>query len=181
LLIFPFVGWRAYGIDIRDPGRAVLRIGYGSAFAEVPVDLEPGREVASLAFLSRSRPGRALGSLFYTEASTPVLASSSPPGLLLAARHRPAALSTSRSCCTEPAPKGPAVSVVQIGATFGPEHLLHTQRRVDGRIVTYQSRGTVLPDSCPTADSLRHDLAFQDGSPRQRTRRGGLPNAPGPG
>jgi hypothetical protein len=61
-------------------------------------------------------------------------------------------------------PDGPDVSVVQLAATLGPEHLTYTEK-VHGRTVTYVPKGILLPDRCPRGGfPFAATLGFVDGS-----------------
>lgn len=166
------------------------RMGYGSALAKVPIGPEGVSEGAGIAVLRAPDQEGHLALFLYTESLTPVLAQLVFPGLLLAAKAPFGALMNVNVPVVPTVPAGPDVSVVQIGATLGPEHLVYSEE-VDGRIVTYQPKGILLPDSCPHGGfPFAATLAFRDGSharahtampcprSRSRSRRSGKGDSP---
>ena len=151
---------------------------------------EPVREGASIAVFRAPDEEGHLALFFYTEASTPILAQLVFPGLLLAAKAPFGGLINVNVPLVPSLPEGPDVSVVEIGATLGPEHLIYTEE-VRGQIVTYQPKGILLPDSCPHGGfPFAATLAFRDGSharahtampcprSRSRSRRSGKGDSP---
>ena len=156
------------------------RIGFGSAVAEVPFEPDPVRAKATIrAFRAPDREGH-LAFFFYTESITPVLAQLILPSLLLPAAP-PFGGSINVAVPLVPSlPQGADVSVVQLEATIGPEHILYTER-VHGRTVEYKPRGILLPNKCPRGGfRFAATLSFMDGSrttagtkvpcPRHKTR-----------
>lgn len=140
------------------------RMGYGSAYAEVPLSPEPVREGASIAVFRAPDQEGHLALFFYTEASTPVLAQLVFPGLLLAARAPFGGLVNVNVPLVPTFPRGPDVSVVQIESTLGPEHLTYTEK-VHGGTLFYRPKGILLPDSCPRGGfPFAATLTFLDGS-----------------
>ena len=140
------------------------RMGYGTAFAEVPLGPGPIYEGATIAVFRAPDEEGHLALFFYTEASSPVLAQLVFPGLLLATRLPFGGAVNVNVPLVPTVPDGPDVSVVQIESTLGPEHLIYTES-VHGGTRLYVPKGILLPDSCPRGGfPFAATLAFQDGS-----------------
>jgi hypothetical protein len=140
------------------------RMGYGSALAKVPIGPEGVSEGASIAVLRAPDQEGHLALFLYTESITPVLAQLVLPGLLLAAKAPFGGLINVNVPLVPSVPGGADVSVIQLQATFGPEHLTYTEK-VHGRTVTYVPKGILLPDRCPRGGfPFAATLAFLDGS-----------------
>jgi hypothetical protein len=139
-------------------------MGFGSALAYVPFGPEGVHEGASIrAYRAPNQEGH-LALFFYTEAATPVLAQLIFPGLLLAARAPFGGLIKVNVPLVPTVPDGPYVSVVQMEATLGPEHLIYTEQ-VHGGVLFYRPKGILLPDRCPRGGfPFAATLAFLDGS-----------------
>jgi hypothetical protein len=139
-------------------------MGHGTALANVPIGREGVTESASITALRAPDREGHLALFFYTESIAPVLAQLVLPGLLLAAKAPFGGLINVNVPLVPTVPEGPDVSVVQLAATLGPEHLTYTEK-VHGRTVTYVPKGILLPDSCPRGGfPFAATLAFLDGS-----------------
>ncbi len=123
-------------------------MGTGEVLAELEVESLRVKEPAHVTiYRGPNRKGH-LALLFYAEGGSPVSAQIVFPGLLLPASgpfggaiaiHVPAVHSW---------PESPALSIVRLRASVGPEHLTYI-RHIGGRIVSYVPRGILLPRRCP--------------------------------
>jgi len=140
------------------------RMGFGTALADVPIGPEGVRESASVTVLRAPDQEGHLALFFYTESISPVLAQLVFPGLLLPARAPFGGLLNVNVPLVPAVPTGPDVSVIQLEATLGPEHLTYTEA-VHGKILFYQPKGILLPDRCPRGGfPFAATLAFLGGS-----------------
>jgi hypothetical protein len=146
------------GLDACDPMTLQLqgpagcpsdaRMGTGGATVEIPVGQSVVRESATLAVERAPTTNERFALTFYAQGSSPIVARLALPALLLDA-HAPFGGSVAIESPLIPSlPEAPDVSVVQLHAALGPEHLIYYRRR-NGRSVAYRPRGVRLPRSCP--------------------------------
>ena len=140
------------------------RLGYGSAFVEVPFGIGAGHEIPEIQALSGPSPKGNLTVLFYANGSFPVSAQ-----LIFSAEVLPdSGRFGSQLAATVPpvasVPGGPDVSIVRVKATIGPSGLVY-YKRVNGRRVAFRPRGVAVPERCPRGGfPFLAEFTFQDGS-----------------
>ena len=145
------------------------RMGFGSALAEIPFGPEDVREGASITVFRAPDQEGHLALFLYTESKTPVLAQLVLPSVLLPTSSPFGGRLNVNVPLVPSVPEGSYVSVVQMGSTLGPEHLIYTEV-VHGRVVHYRPKGILLPDRCPRGGfPFAATLSFLDGS-RVRAR-----------
>jgi len=140
------------------------RLGFGSAFVEVPFGVGSGKEIPEVqALMGPPRNGNIVV-LFYANGLSPVLAQlvfsgevvpdSAPFGSQLATDVPPVAS----------VPGGPDVSIVSAQTTIGPNRLTYYRRR-HGRRVPFHPIGVSVPERCPHGGfPFSARFGFQDGS-----------------
>jgi len=140
------------------------RLGYGSAFVEVPFGVGTGYEIPEIqALMGPPRNGN-LVVLFYANGQTPVSAQ-----LVFAGEVVPdSGAFGSRLAAEVPpissVPGGPDVSIVSVQSTIGPSHLTYYRHR-HGRLVPFHPEGVSVPEHCPRGGfPFSARFAFQDAS-----------------
>ncbi|MGH2911403.1 MAG: hypothetical protein ACRDJ3_02895 [Solirubrobacteraceae bacterium] len=140
------------------------RLGFGSAFVEVPFGQDAGREIPDIEALMGPPHNGNVVVLFYANGLAPVYAQIVFQGELVAGggvfgEDLAAAIPLIPSVTN-----GPPVSIIDVKSTIGPSHLLYT-KRVHGRLVHYHPVGVSVPEKCPHRGfSFVADFAFLDGS-----------------
>jgi hypothetical protein len=147
------------------------RLGYGSAFVEVPFGAGDGQELPEVqAVMGPPRDGN-LVVLFYANGREPVSAQ-----IVFAGEVLPASgIFGSHLAALVPAiasvPGGPDVSVVSVQSTIGPRNLTYYHRR-HGRLVPFRPEGVSVPERCPRGGfPFAADFGFQDASHTTATTR----------
>lgn len=140
------------------------RLGYGSAFVEVPFGQDSGHEIPEIAALMGPPHNGNVVVLFYANGLAPVYAQIVFQGELVSGggpfgEDLAAAIPLIPSVTN-----GPPVSIIDVKSTIGPNRLLYT-KHVHGRLVHYRPQGVSVPDRCPRGGfPFRADFAFLDGS-----------------
>lgn len=140
------------------------RLGYGSAFVEVPFGTGAGHELPEIQALMGPSKNDNMVVLFYANGQTPVYAQ-----LVFAGEVQPASGIFGSQLATQvppipSVPNGPDVSIVSVNASIGPEHLTY-YKRVHGRKVAFHPRGIAVPEHCPHGGfPFEANFTFQDGS-----------------
>ncbi len=140
------------------------RLGYGSAFVEVPFGVGSGHELPEIQAVMGPPHDGNLVVLFFANGVTPVsaqlvfagevLPDSGPFGSQLATQVPP----------ISSVPGGPDVSIVSVQSTIGPSHLTYYRHR-HGRRVAFHPVGVSVPERCPRAGFLfSAEFTFQDAS-----------------
>ena len=140
------------------------RLGYGSAYVEVPFGTGSGHEIPEIQALSGPSPKGNLTVLFYANGLYPISAQLAFSGEVLPDTGRfGSQLATAVPLVTS-VPGGPDVSIVSVTSTIGPSHLTY-YKHVHGRLVPFQPRGVAVPERCPRGGfPFAAEFAFQDGS-----------------
>lgn len=140
------------------------RLGYGSAYVEVPFGTGAGHEIPEIqAVAGRSRTGN-LVVLFYASGLYPIQAQLSFAGEVLPDTGRFGSQLAANVPLVASVPGGPDVSIVSVQATLGPSHLTY-YRHVHGQLVPFHPRGVSVPERCPRAGfPFAAGFTFQDGS-----------------
>jgi len=140
------------------------RLGYGSAYVEVPFGTGAGHEIPEVQAVSGPSPNGNLTVLFYANGLYPVSAQLAFSGEVLPDTGRfGSQLSTTVPLVTS-VPGGPDVSIVSVTSTIGPSHLTY-YRHVHGHLVPFHPRGVSVPERCPRGGfPFAADFTFQDAS-----------------
>jgi hypothetical protein len=140
------------------------RLGYGSAYVEVPFGTGAGHEIPEVQAVAGPSPRGNLTVLFYANGLYPISAQLAFSGEVLPDTGRfGSQLQTTVPLVTS-VPGGPDVSVVSVTSTIGPSHLTY-YKHVHGRLVAFQPRGVSVPEGCPRGGfPFAAEFSFQDGS-----------------
>jgi hypothetical protein len=151
---------------------AEARMGTGSATVEIPLGHTIVREATSLAIERAETRNERFALTFFAEGESPIVAQLSLPALLLSAQTPFGGSVSIEPPLVPSVPEAPDVSVVQLHAEIGPEHLTY-YRRVSAREVAGPSRSR-SPSStaraprraprCAAHPSLRQDLLASGGA-----------------
>ncbi len=158
------------------------RLGFGSAFVEVPFGQGSGHEIPDIQALMGPPHNGNIVVLFYADGREPVYAQLVFQGELVAGSS---VLGGSLSAAIPLIPSvtnGPPVSIVSVQTTIGPAHLTYYEH-VHGKKVAFHPKGVSVPSRCPRGGfQFSADFGFVDGSstvatsvvpcpPRARRRR----------
>jgi hypothetical protein len=140
------------------------RLGYGSAYVEVPFGTGAGTELPEIQALLGPSPTGNMVVLFYANGQTPVYAQLVFTGEVLP----DSGLFGSQLAATVPpvssVPGGPGVSIVSVHTTIGPSHLTY-YRHLHGRLVAFRPRGVAVPERCPHGGfPFAAEFSFEDGN-----------------
>lgn len=140
------------------------RLGYGSAYVEVPFGEGSGREIPEIEALMGPPHEGNIVVLFYANGLAPVYAQIVFAGELLPGEG---AFGGDLDTAIPQIPSvtnGPPVSIINVKSTIGPEHLTY-YKRVHGKLVGYKPQGISLPSKCPKGGfPFSAQFTFQDGS-----------------
>jgi len=140
------------------------RLGFGSAYVEVPFGETSGHEIPDIqALMGPPRNGNIVV-LFYADGREPVYAQLVFEGELIAGSQT---LGGSLNAAVPLVPSvaaGPPVSIVKVRTTIGPAHLTYYEH-VRGRTISFHPTGVSLPPRCPRGGFLfSAAFSFEDGS-----------------
>jgi hypothetical protein len=140
------------------------RLGYGSAYVEVPFGTGAGHEIPEIQALSGPSPNGNLVVLFYANGLFPVFAQLAFSGEVLPDSGRfGSQLATTVPPVTS-VPGGPDVSILSVQTTIGPSHLTY-YKHLHGHLVPFRPRGVSVPEHCPRGGfPFAAEFAFQDES-----------------
>ena len=124
------------------------RLGFGSAYVEVPFGAGAGHEIPEIQALMGPPHDGNLVVLFYANGQTPVYAQLVFMGELL-----PDSGAFGSQLATEvppiaSVPGGPDVSILSVQSTIGPSQLTY-YRHSHGRRIAFHPRGVSVPERCP--------------------------------
>lgn len=140
------------------------RLGYGSAFVEVPFGTGAGREIPNIQALMGPPHNGNVVVLFYADGRAPVFAQLVFQGELVAASESFGESLDTTIPLIPSVTNGPPVSILRVESTIGPSHLVY-EKRVHGRVVHYRPKGVAVPDRCPRGGfPFEGDFTFLDGS-----------------
>jgi hypothetical protein len=155
--------------ELREKGLAGCpadsRLGYGSAFVEVPFGTGSGHELPEVqALMGPPSKNSNIVVLFYANGQTPVFAQLVFRGELLPATGVFGSQLTTLVPPIPSVPNGPDVSIISVQSTIGPNHLTYT-KYVHGRLVHFHPVGIAVPERCPHGGfPFTAEFGFQDGS-----------------
>jgi len=140
------------------------RLGYGSAYVEVPFGTGAGREIPEIQAVAGPSSTGNLNVLFYANGLEPVDAQLAFSGEVLPDSGRYGSQLAANVPLITSVPGGPDVSIVRVATTIGPRHLTY-YRHSHGRLVAFHPRGVSVPERCPRGGfPFAANFAFQDGS-----------------
>ena len=138
------------------------RLGFGSAFVEVPFGQGAGHEIPHIDALMGPPHGHNTVVLFYADGREPVYAQIVFAGELIAGTERFGGSLNAGVPLIASVPAGPPVSIVRVRTTIGPAHLTYYEHR-HGRTVAFHPVGVSLPSRCPHGGfRFLARFAFQD-------------------
>jgi hypothetical protein len=140
------------------------RLGFGSAYVEVPFGETSGHEIPDIQALMGPPHNGNIVVLFYADGREPVYAQLVFAGELIAGSQT---LSGSLNASIPLVPSvaaGPPVSIVKVRTTIGPAHLTYYERR-HGQTISFHPRGVSLPSRCPRGGFVfSAGFSFDDGT-----------------
>jgi hypothetical protein len=140
------------------------RLGYGTAWVEVPFGRSEGKEIPEVQALMGPPSRGNLVVLFYALGRAPILAQLIFQGEVLPASG---SFGSDLHALVPPVPTvpfGPDVSIVRVQSTIGPSRLTY-YKRVHGRRVSFHPVGVGVPERCPRGGfPFSAEFSFQDGS-----------------
>jgi hypothetical protein len=140
------------------------RLGYGSAYVEVPFGTGAGHEIPEIQAVAGPSPHGNLTVLFYANGLYPVYAQLAFTGEVLPDAGRFGSQLAATVPLVASVPGGPDVSVVSVTSTIGPSHLTY-YKHVHGRPVAFTPRGVSVPERCPRGGfPFAAEFTFEDGS-----------------
>ncbi len=140
------------------------RLGFGSAFVEVPFGESSGHEIPDIQALMGPPHDGNIVVLFYADGREPVYAQLVFAGELIAGSPTLGGSLKTAVPLIPSVPSGPPVSIVSVQTTIGPAHVTY-YRRVHGRRVGFHPRGVAVPLSCPPGGfPFSADFDFIDGT-----------------
>ena len=140
------------------------RLGYGSAFVELPFGRETGYEIPDIQALMGPPHDGNIVVLFYAEGHKPISAQLVFQGELLTGSEALGGSLNTAVPLIPSVPEGPPVSIVSVQSTIGPSHLTY-YTHAHGRRVAFHPRGVSVPLRCPRGGfPFSASFTFLDGS-----------------
>jgi hypothetical protein len=140
------------------------RLGYGTAFVEVPFGVGSGHEIPEIQALSGPSPNGNLVVLFYANGVFPVSAQLTFSGEVLPDSGSFGSQLQTSVPPVSSVPGGPDVSILSVQTTIGPSHLTY-YKHLHGRRVAFHPRGVSVPEHCPRGGfPFAAEFTFQDSS-----------------
>jgi hypothetical protein len=140
------------------------RLGFGSAYVEVPFGNGAGQEVPEVQALMGPPHDGNVVVLFYANGESPIVAQ-----IVFAGEILPDSGAFGSQLSTEvpliaSVPGGPDVSILSVQSTIGPSQLTY-YRYSHGRRIAFHPRGVSVPERCPRGGfPFAAKFVFQDGS-----------------
>lgn len=140
------------------------RLGFGTAFVEVPFGVGSGQEFPEIqALMGPSHNGNEV-ILFYANGVTPVSAQLVFEGEVLPDKGAFGSQLKLQVPAIASVPGGPGVSIVDVKSTIGPSRLTY-YRHSHGRRIAFHPKGVSVPEHCPRHGfPFMAQFVFQDGS-----------------
>jgi hypothetical protein len=140
------------------------RLGYGSAYVEVPFGQGAGREIPDITALVGPPHNGNTVVLFYANGIVPVYAQIVFQGELLPSSGAFGGNLDTAIPLIPSVTNGPPVSIISVNSTIGPERLTY-YKYVHGKKVGYRPEGISLPLTCPHGGfPFSAEFAFLDGT-----------------
>jgi hypothetical protein len=140
------------------------RLGFGSAYVEVPFGGGSGREIPRIDALMGPPHDGNIVVLFYADGREPVYAQIVFQGELLTGSTLLGGSLSSAIPLIPSVTGGPPVSIIEVKSTIGPSHLTYTER-VHGKTISFHPKGVSEPTHCPAGGfQFSAEFGFLDGS-----------------
>lgn len=140
------------------------RLGYGSAYVEVPFGTGAGHEIPEVQALAGPSKSGNLVVEFYANGLYPVSAQLAFAGEVLPASGRFGSQLQTVVPLVTSVPGGPDVSIVEVKTTIGPKNLTYYRHR-HGHLEAFSPRGVAVPEKCPRGGfPFAASFGFQDGT-----------------
>jgi hypothetical protein len=140
------------------------RLGTGTALVEVPFGTGSGHEVPEIQAVMGPPSKGNMVVLFYANGVEPVFAQLVFVGEVLPSTGMFGSQLATSVPLIASVPGGPDVSIVNVSASIGPEHLTY-YKHVHGKLVPFHPQGISVPEHCPAGGfPFTAELTFQDGS-----------------
>jgi hypothetical protein len=140
------------------------RLGYGSAFVEVPFGQSRGYEIPEIQALMGPPHNGNIVVLFYANGETPVYAQLVFQGELISGSETLGGSLDAAIPLIPSVPSGPPVSITRVQSTIGPSHLTYYTRS-HGKRVAFHPRGVSVPQHCPRGGfPFSATFSFSDGT-----------------
>jgi hypothetical protein len=140
------------------------RLGFGSAYVEVPFGGGSGREIPRIDALMGPPHNGNIVVLFYADGREPVYAQIVFQGELVTGSTLLGGSLNSVIPLIPSVTGGPPVSIVEVNSTIGPSHLTYYER-VHGKTVSFHPKGVSVPTRCPRGGfPFSAEFGFLDGS-----------------
>jgi hypothetical protein len=140
------------------------RLGFGSAFVEVPFGQGSGHEIPHIEALMGPPHNGNIVVLFYANGQEPVYAQIIFQGELVSGSNTLGGSLNAAIPLIPSVTNGPPVSILSTQATIGPSHLTYYTRK-HGRTISFHPKGVSEPLSCPRGGfQFSASFTFLDGS-----------------
>jgi hypothetical protein len=140
------------------------RLGFGSAYVEVPFGETSGHEIPDIQALMGPPHEGNIVVLFYADGREPVYAQIVFQGEIVPGTQTLGGRLDAAVPLVPSVPAGPPVSIVKVQTTIGPAHLTYYER-VHGRTISFHPKGVSLPTRCPAGGfAFSASFSFADGS-----------------
>jgi hypothetical protein len=140
------------------------RLGFGSAFVEVPFGETSGHEIPDIQALMGPPHDGNIVVLFYADGREPVYAQLVFQGELIAGTQTLGGSLNTAIPLVPSVAAGPPVSIVNVRTTIGPAHLTYYEH-VHGRTVSFHPVGVSVPRRCPRGGFVfSATFSFADGT-----------------
>ena len=140
------------------------RLGFGSAFVEVPFGQGAGHEIPEIQALMGPPHNGNIVVLFYANGQEPVYAQLVFQGELVSGSEAFGGDLNAAIPLIPSVPNGPPVSIVSVQSTIGPSHLTY-YRHSHGRLIAFHPKGVSVPLHCPHGGfPFSADFTFLDGT-----------------
>jgi hypothetical protein len=140
------------------------RLGFGSAFVEVPFGQGSGHEIPHIEALMGPPHNGNIVVLFYANGQEPVYAQIIFQGELVSGSNTLGGSLNTAIPLIPSVTNGPPVSILSTQATIGPSHLTYYTRK-HGRTISFHPKGVSEPLRCPRGGfQFSASFTFLDGS-----------------
>jgi hypothetical protein len=140
------------------------RLGFGSAYVEVPFGQNSGHEIPDIQALMGPPHNGNIVVLFYADGREPVYAQLVFEGELIQGSSTLGGSLNTAVPLIPSVTNGPPVSIVSVRTTIGPAHLTYYER-VHGRTVRFHPKGVSVPARCPRGGfPFSAQFSFEDGT-----------------
>jgi hypothetical protein len=140
------------------------RLGFGSAYVEVPFGQNAGHEIPDIQALMGPPHNGNIVVLFYADGREPVYAQLVFEGELIQGSDTLGGSLNTAVPLIPSVTNGPPVSIISVRTTIGPAHLTYYER-VHGRTVRFHPKGVSVPARCPRGGfPFSAQFAFEDGT-----------------